>query len=182
MDLKRLENSIIDNITEAQLKLGYDKLPLTLNYMISTLGHLLGTEPEDEKIIPRLEAFSAYAEDRLGPVTFRKIKGGFALTIPAKGTEYVHSHPENKEFISEFIKKVSEHGITLESVISIFQKYSENVTVSSSGCEDFDTLVYFTDGFPDDYRYCLSLEPCISGGYHISYHRFIPEDYNDFGF
>ena len=50
MDLKRLENSIIDNITEAQLKLGYDKLPLTLNYMISTLGHLLGTEPEDEKI------------------------------------------------------------------------------------------------------------------------------------
>ena len=41
----------------------------------------------------------------------------------------------------------------------------------------FDYLVYFEDGIPDDYRYCLSLE-----GEHMIYHKFTPEDYEDFGF
>ena len=41
----------------------------------------------------------------------------------------------------------------------------------------FVFLVYFEDGIPDDYRYCLSLE-----GEHMIYHKFTPEDYEDFGF
>jgi len=33
------------------------------------------------------------------------------------------------------------------------------------------------DGKPDDYRYCVVVE-----GNHVTYHRYTPEDYNDFGF
>lgn len=42
---------------------------------------------------------------------------------------------------------------------------------------DLIIIVYFEDGIPDDYRYCLSLE-----GEHMIYHKFTPEDYEDFGF
>jgi hypothetical protein len=41
--------------------------------------------------------------------------------------------------------------------------------------EDFDYLVYFEDGRPDAFRYCLTQE-----GHHIIYHRFTADDYNDF--
>jgi hypothetical protein len=42
---------------------------------------------------------------------------------------------------------------------------------------EFDYLVYFEDGVPDDYRYCITDEGC-----HLIYHRFTPEDYEDFQF
>ena len=42
----------------------------------------------------------------------------------------------------------------------------------------FDYLIYFTSGVPDGFRYCIKLEDdgCAS------YHRFIREDYEAFGF
>jgi len=44
MDHQRLEKNIIDNIREAQLKLGYEERPISFNYLTSSLCHLLGTE------------------------------------------------------------------------------------------------------------------------------------------
>ena len=38
--------------------------------------------------------------------------------------------------------------------------------------DGYDYVVYFLDGKPDDYRYCLSMEEG-----HLTYHRFTKEDY-----
>ena len=43
--------------------------------------------------------------------------------------------------------------------------------------EEFDLLLYFPDGKPDSYYYCLKQE-----GEHVLYHRFTREDYLSFGF
>ena len=42
---------------------------------------------------------------------------------------------------------------------------------------EFDWLVYFEDGRPDAYCYCIADEGC-----HLTYHRFTKADYEAFGF
>lgn len=42
---------------------------------------------------------------------------------------------------------------------------------------EFDYLVYFEKGEPDDFRYCITDE-----GGHFIYHRFTVADYEDFYF
>jgi len=61
--------------------------------------------------------------------------------------------------------------------MDVFHAYSDHVHMEKTTGTGFDYLVYFEDGIPDDYRYCLSLE-----GEHMIYHKFTPEDYEDFGF
>lgn len=76
-----------------------------------------------------------------------------------------------------FINTVAHHGCTLDEVMEVFHAYSRHVHLEKTTGTGFDYLVYFEDGIPDDYRYCLSLE-----GEHMIYHKFTPEDYEDFGF
>ena len=181
MDFNRLEKNLFDNIFEAQLKLGYDQLPLSLNYMYGTLRNLLGTD-SDHDTDTVLHDFVTYAEPRLGKISLRGISGGICITIPPEGTAYVHENAPADSFIAELVSLLREHGISAEDVLALFRKYSDNVHIedkSSSG--EFDILAYFEDGIPDDYRYCLSVEDDILCC-HISYHRFIPEDYEVLGF
>lgn len=175
MDFSRLEKNLTDNIKEAQLKLGYDDLPMSLNYMRTTLDSLVGEECTEDI----LAEFAEYAKPRLGDLKFGSIRDGVCITIPASGTAYVNSLTEGYEFLSELISAVSSHEMSIEKVTDIFRKYSENVVVEESGNEEFDVLVYFADKVPDEYLYCLTAEPCINGGCHIIYHRFIKEDYKN---
>lgn len=180
VNFERLENNLFDNILEAQLKLGYDARPLSLNYMYGTLHNLLGTS--DVNTDDLLNNFSAYVMPRYGKLTFRGIEGGICFTVPAEGTKYVHDHAPADSFIARLIELLRQHGISADNVLDLFRSYSDCVHIedkSSSG--EFDLLVYFENGCPDNYRYCLSVEDDL-GCCHISYHRFIPEDYEAFGF
>lgn len=179
MDMQRLEKNLCDNILEAQIKLGYDGRPMSLNYTVSSLCHLTGADADSAENM--LRAFTEEVKPRLGEMTFRPIKNGYCLTVPAEGTEYVHSHSDGKEFIRAFIGLISSHP-TVEEVLGLFRSYSDNVTVIETDNEEFQYLVYFTDGVPDDYRYCISAEEEIDGSIHVTYHRFIKEDYDDLGF
>lgn len=58
-----------------------------------------------------------------------------------------------------------------------FHKYSDHVHVEKVSHGEFDYLVYFEDGKPDSFRYCITDEGC-----HMIYHRFTVEDYEEFGF
>ena len=181
MNFNRLEKNLFDNVFEAQLKLGYDELPLSLNYMYSTLKNLLGTSTDTETD-SALHKFADHIAPRFGTPEFRPISGGICITIPPKGTAYVHENAPENSFIAELIALTRQHGITSDDVIALFNRFSDSVHVedkSSSG--EFDLLVYFENGSPDDYRYCLSIEDDILCC-HISYHRFIPEDYEALGF
>ena len=119
--------------------------------------------------------------DRLGEITFRKIKIGFCVTVSEKGTSYVNSL-DGFEFIEEFVNTVRKHGISIDDVIAVFKKYSDNVVIEEKHNGEFDYLIYFADGVPDDYYYCITLEEEIDGHIHITYHRFIKEDYEEFSF
>lgn len=177
MNYKRLEKNIIDNIKEAQIKLGFDNRPMSFNYTESSLKNLLATDD----IESALEDFSVNAVDRLGKITFHKIKTGFCLTVSEKGTSYVNTL-DGFEFIKEFINTVRKHGISIDDVIAVFKKYSDNVVIEEKHNGEFDYLIYFADGVPDDYYYCITLEEEIDGHIHITYHRFIKEDYEEFSF
>lgn len=173
MNFERLEKNLIDNIKEAQLKLGYDNRPMSLNYMTSSLEKLLGGTVTDDL----LSQFSEFVMPRLGTLTFHGIKDGICITISAEGTSYVNTL-SGYDFLAELIKKVSGHS-SLEEVTAVFRRYSDNVVIEESSSEEFDLLAYFPDKSPDEYYYCLAAEPCISGGCHAMYHRFIREDYEE---
>ena len=181
MNFERLEKNLFDNVFEAQLKLGYDGLPLSLNYMYGTLGNLLSTSDIAE-INSVLHDFADHVEQRFGKLAYRAIDGGVCITVPPEGTAYVHANAPHTSFIADLIGLIRQHGISADDVLSLFHKYSDCVHVEDkSGSGEFDLLVYFEDGVPDDYRYCLSVEDDILCC-HISYHRFIPEDYIALGF
>ena len=176
MKFERFEKDLTDNIREAQLKLGYDGRPMSLNYMYTTLGHLLGCSPEEEAVFAELSQFAAEAAPRFGQISYRKIRDGVCVTVPAEGTAFVNGGTTGGEFIAELIGAVSRNGISLDEVLEVFRRHGE-ISVEESGCEDFDYLVRFSGGKPDEHFYCLTLEPCMGGGCHVTYHRFIPEDY-----
>ena len=177
MNFERLEKNITDNIKEAQIKIGFDNRPISLNYMENSLKNLLRID--DVRIA--LEKFSVIVRERLGEVTFREIKDGYCLTISAVGTSYVNNL-DGYEFLTEFINTVRKHGVSVEDVISIFKKYSDTVIIEEKNNNEFNYLVYFPDGIPDEYLYCLAVEEEIDGHLHITYHRFIREDYKELGF
>lgn len=171
MSYERFEKNIIDNIKEAQLKLGFDNRPMSLNYMTETIENLIGQKPD----IRILAEFSQFSKERLGKISFCEIKDGVCITIPETGTSYVNKL-SGYEFLTELVETVKSHISSLDVIIEIFRKYSTNV-VTKKGYDDFDLLVYFSDGKPDEYFYCLTEEPCIGGACHVSYHRFIKEDF-----
>lgn len=178
MDYKRLERNITDNIKEAQIKLGFDGRPMSLNYTENSLKNLLST---DGDIKSALENFSAYVSERLGGITFHEIKNGFCITISAEGTSYVNGL-DGFEFIAELVDTVRRHGISFDDVTAVFRKYSGNVVIEEKHNGEFDYLIYFADGVPDEYFYCIAFEEEIDGHIHVAYHRFIKEDYEEFGF
>ncbi|MDE5764008.1 MAG: DUF3877 family protein [Ruminococcus sp.] len=172
MNYERFEKNLIDNIKEAQLKLGFENRPMSLNYMQTSINHLTGAECSQEI----LDGFADFVRERLGELNFRKIKDGICITVPAEGTEYVNNL-DGYDFISELISAVRNHGTSMEQVLEIFRRYSSDVITQKSNSDEFDLLAYFGNSSPDEYYYCLTDEGC-----HITYHRFIREDYEDLGF
>ncbi|MDE6035271.1 MAG: DUF3877 family protein [Ruminococcus sp.] len=177
MNFEKLVRNITDNIREAQIKLGFDSRPISLNYTENSLKNLLRTD--DIKSV--LEKFSEAVRDKFGDVTFREIKDGYCLTVSATGTEYINGL-EGYGFLTEFIETIRRHGVTVDEVFSVFRKYSDNVVIEEKNNDEFNYLVYFADGKPDGYMYCLATEQEIDGHEHVTYHRFTTEDYEELGF
>ena len=151
----RLENSIIDVIKEEQAKLGYRKEEIRLYYPLSSLDHFFETEADAEEMKKILTGFGAYTKEKLGNVLVSHKGDRFCFHIPEQGAEYVHEHMKPNEFIRELVELVGKHGCTMQQVKDLFLE---------------------GDG-EDPYYYCFKDEGC-----HIIYHRFLPEDYADFGF
>ena len=177
MNVKKLEKHIIDTIEEQQLKLGYLKETVRLYYPLSSLNRFLEENSSVEEMQADLQEFSQAVGQTLGRVTVSNTGERFCLAIPPEGAEYVHQHLQQNVFLADLIACVGQHGNTWENVLAVFQKHSDAVHVQKMLNGEFDYLVYFEDGQPDDYRYCITDE-----GHHVTYHRYTPEDYEDFGF
>ena len=153
MNYNRLENSLIDVIKEEQAKLGYMKEKISLYYPLSSLNHFFGNET-----------------DAAGMMEI------FCFTVSEKASEYVHNNMKENEFIRALIELVGRHGCTIEEIKELFHSYSDKIITEPMDNEEFDVMIRFDDG-SDPYYYCFKDEGC-----HIIYHRFLPEDYADFGF
>ena len=177
MTFSKLEQNIIDVIKEEQVKLGYRSETIRLYYPILSLNRLLGADYEVKQMTDILKSFCNHVQARLGKIEVSAQEERFCFTVPTQGTEYVHRHMGDKEFIVDLVNTISKHGVTIDEVLQQFYKYSDEVHIEKVSHGEFDYLVYFENGKPDDFRYCITDEGC-----HIVYHRFTVDDYNDFDF
>lgn len=172
-----LERNICDVVFEDQIKLGYRSEVIRLYYPLASLNRLMGKECTRQQMAGVLEEFSHIAAGRLGAVEVTNRGDQFCLRIPPEGADYVHSTRDENDFLVKFIEAISSHNCGIEDIINIFRQYSDRIFVGKMENEEFDYLLYFEDGKPNDYRYCVALEGC-----HATYHRFTPGDYEEFGF
>ena len=126
MEYKRLEQSLIDIVKEEQAKLGYRKEDVRLYYPLSTLNHFFDTEDTVEEMAERLTHLPEDMKARLGEIAVTHKKDRFCFHIPEQGSEYVHEHTAENEFIKELIELVREHGCTKKKILELFGQYSEN--------------------------------------------------------
>ena len=176
-DFNALENNIIDVIKEEQIKLGYRSETIRLYYPMESINNLLATNCTLAELPEILDQFCEYVKDRLGNVIFSNKEMRFCFVIPANGVTYVHEKIEDRHFLREFIGKIIDHNCTLEEIKKVFHKYSDHVICNKMDNGEFDYLIYFEDGQPDAFLYCLKFEDC-----HVIYHRFTRADYESFGF
>ena len=177
MNYNRLETSLIDVIKEEQAKLGYRKEGIRLYYPLSSLNHFFETEADAEEMKRILAGFGEAVKETLGMVLVSNKGERFCFHIPEQGAEYVHEHMEPNEFIIKLVEIVGKHGCTLEQIKELFLAQGKPVHMESVDQDEFDLMICFENDSEDPYFYCFKDEGC-----HVIYHRFLPEDYADFGF
>lgn len=177
MGFKRLEKSLIDIIKEEQAKLGFRKEEIRLYYPLISLNHFFEADDDVDEMQTRLEQFPEEVKKKLGDICVTHKKDRFCLHIPEQGSVYVHEHMAENEFIKKLVELMMNHGIKKEDILAIFQKEAKDIRVGDMHNGEFDFWVRFPEENEDEYYYCFKDEGC-----HMIYHRFLPEDYADFGF
>lgn len=175
MNFAALEKNIVGVISEQQIKLGYRSEVVRLYYPLDSLNRILRTEDSRMQMLNHLEEFCGFAEERLGRIEVDGVGERFCLAVPPRGSDYIHACAEKNEFLHMFIETIRRHGCTIEDILAVFRNFSPRVHMESVQEGEFDYLLYFEDGEPDDYRYCLTRE-----GGHLTYHRFTEEDFESF--
>ena len=173
---ERLQKSLIDLVKEEQAKLGYRKEMIRLYYPLSSLNHFLETKADAEQMQELLAAFPEAVEEVFGDVGITHVKDRFCFALSEKASEYVHENMAPNEFIKELVELVARHDCTMKEIEELFRSRSEKILVEAIDNGEFDCLMRFAEG-DDPYYYCFKDEGC-----HIIYHRFLPEDYQDFDF
>jgi hypothetical protein len=176
-DFQAFEQNIIDFIKEEQIKLGYSPETIRLYYPAETILNLLGIQTSDTLLNEVLDQFRLFTKDRLGDVNYTENNGRYCIIIPPEGVIYIHDRVEDSPFLQEFIDKIRDHHVSIEDLVEVFQHHSDNVKFEKITNGEFDYLLYFEDGKPDAYRYCIKSEEG-----HTIYHRFTQLDYNKFDF
>ncbi len=175
MNADKLIENMIDQVKEAQIKLGYVRETVRLYYPVASLNALLGTDARDAaKLRELLEKNARLSDTPLGKLKFAVHEGRIAVSIPPEGTEYVHREIPEPAFLKDIIALFgSRPSCTLDDVRGIFARYSgDYVCEKMPEGMDFDYVLYFRDADIDAYYYCIREEMG-----HTIYHRFTREDY-----
>ncbi len=173
---KRLQNSLIDVIAEEQAKLGYMKEPIRLYYPLSSLNHFFESDGDAETMQKSLSSFPEATKEIFGEVQVSHKGDRFCFFLSENATEYVHEHRDENAFIFALVQLLTKHGTTLDEVKELFRSQISECAMEPMDNGEFDLMIRFVDS-EDPYYYCFKDEGC-----HIIYHRFLPEDYADFGF
>lgn len=175
MNSDKLIKNIIDQIKEAQIKLGYVKETVRLYYPVASLNSMLGTDAKDgQELLALLREESAFSDNKLGTLQFAECKGRIEVSIPPEGSEYVHRETPEPAFLTDIISLFgTRHNCSPADICSVFEKYSQDyICEKMPEGTDFDYVLYFNDQEIDSYYYCIKEEMG-----HTIYHRFTKEDY-----
>lgn len=177
LNFEALQRNLIDVIKESQIKLGYARETIGFYYPLDSLNGILGCNLDETGMSLALQEFCVFAQNTLGHISVSRNHTRYCIRIPEEGVEYVHEKVKDTGFLKAFIEKISHCGLDINDILEVFLQYSDNVNCEKMDSDEFDYLVYFKDGIPDDFRYCIKFE----GDYAI-YHRFTPIDYEAFDF
>lgn len=177
LNFEALKKNLIDVIKEFQIKLGYAETSIGLYYPIESLNRLLNTDLSVEEMQKALLEFSKLVKKSLGNIACTHEGTRFCFMIPKDGVSFVYYQTEDNNFLKEFIRQTEKCNCGIDDIIKIFKHYSDKVVCKAMNNGEFDYLIYFEDGNPDEYRYCIKFE-CE----HTIYHRFTPQDYEAFEF
>ncbi len=174
MGKERLEQNLIDQMKEAQLKLGFEEETMRLYYPVASLNLLLGTACETPKeMAETLNAMFAEGNSKLGKMNFRVSAGRIEVSVPPEGARYVHEHMGDVSFLKAIIELFSDpHDKSVEDVKAIFAKFGSYICEEMPEGADFDEALHFENPDVDPYYYCVKQEMG-----HLIYHRFLKEDY-----
>ena len=178
INFKALKNNIIYVIKENQIKIGYTANPVGLNYPLDSLNRLLGTNCDADEMKNIINTFSDFVSDELGEIKSEQNGDKFYITVPSEGVAYIHENIEDSEFLKEFIDLF--RGLEppkIEEIFRVFKKYGDTARCVKVSDNEFNYVVYFTDGEPDEFIYCIDIDDD-----HVTYHRFTHDDFNALGF
>lgn len=181
MESDLLLENIIEQIKEAQLKLGYAKEVIRLYYPVSSLCSLLKIKTVNgNELIGLLEQEKIFDDTKLGKLDFSLCAPErVEVQISEKGAAYVHEHVPDSPFLVSMIElfhhnhEEDEKPITIDAICACFKQFNENyICEKQKPGADFDYVLYFPDQKPDAWYYCVKFEMN-----HAIYHRFTKEDY-----
>ena len=191
-----LIDSILDNLDECFVKLGFTDAPLSFNYPLRTLAALLGMvsggdggesggtravadsalnngngEITSEALLGELTRVLDGARDVLGECSLRARKSGYSITVPREGVRRAYSRFDKDGFLPSLLSRISTHGVTAEDIHGVFESARVPFEVHLSSDEDIDEFITVTDG-SDPYIYLFKFEE-----EHCDYHRLLPVDF-----
>ena len=178
MNVKRFIENIVEQIKEAQLKLGYVKEVIRLYYQAESLCDLLELPYQDGKeLLLVLEKETDFLDTELGKIGFSLChdQNRIEVRISPDGTEYVHKYVQAPPFLAGLIQLFQEHHkLSIEEICAYFERFSEHyICEKMQPGTDFDYVMYFEDQKPDSWYYCIRTEMD-----HTIYHRFTKSDYS----
>lgn len=176
MMIERFMENIIEQIKEAQLKLGFVKEVIRLYFPVSSLENLLQVHyGSGVELLAFLEKEKKFTDTVLGEIKFSLCKDDrIEVCISPEGAAYVHEQIADPVFLKHIIRLFQEnHHLTVEEICACFAQFNEHYVCEKMKPEaDFDYVLYFPDQKPDAWYYCVKME--IG---HTIYHRFTREDY-----
>lgn len=173
MHYEALLQNIMDQVKEAQIKLGYAKETIRLYYPVSTLNAILETNVKSDEAMLELLKEQSMKNNILGDLKFAAHQHRVEICVPPKGAEYVYQNVPNPLFLMDLIELFRKnHHCSFSEIESLFLAYSEEyVCEKMPEGSDFDAVLYFKDKAIDAYYYCIKEEMG-----HTIYHRFTKED------
>ena len=158
MNEQKLIQNVIEQIKEAQLKLGAEKEVIRLYFPMASMNAILGTNYTDEQeMLAALRTNIVFDTTVLGRLKFFIHEGRFEVRVPAEGAEYVAGEIPDPPFLKAIVELFAHyHSLTIEEICACFAQFA----------------VYFDDAEYDAYYYCVKMEMG-----HTIYHRFTKEDY-----
>jgi len=102
MNEQKLIQNVIEQIKEAQLKLGAEKEVIRLYFPMASMNAILGTNYTDEQeMLAALRTNTVFDTTVLGRLKFFIHEGRFEVRVPAEGAEYVAGEISDPPFLKQ---------------------------------------------------------------------------------